>query len=184
MSKLLTNTSWCVVLGFVMALGCVMDASPARADDDKGYVVFEYTTQENLRPDHVPAQGAIVDTVSCTLARDEYEPVQIGVHASADRLTNIRVTVESDLEMTVYHRIDPDVKQQLASEPDTVVPGAMLSEIYLQRGDVVGELAPRSSVNFWLLLYADPETNPGLHKGRIHIKPDGLAATELDLADE
>jgi len=109
MSKLLTNTSWCVVLGFVMALGCVMDASPARADDDKGYVVFEYTTQENLRPDHVPAQGAIVDTVSCTLARDEYEPVQIGVHASADRLTNIRVTVESDLEMTVYHRIDPDV---------------------------------------------------------------------------
>ena len=118
MSKLLTNTSWCVVLGFIMALGCVMGASPARAADDKGYVVFEYTTQENLRPDHVPAQGAIVDTVSCTLARDEHEPVQIGVHASADRLTTIRVTVESDLEMTVYHRIDPDLVQMDKAEKE------------------------------------------------------------------
>ena len=181
MPKLLTNTSWCVVLGFVMVLGCVMGSTRARAGGDKEYVVFEYTTQENLRPDHVPAEEEIVDTVSCVLARDEYEPVQIGVHALADRLTNIRVTVESDLEVTVYHRIDPDIKQQLASEPETVVPGAMPSEIYLQRGEVVGELAPGSSVNFWLLLCADPETSPGLHRGRIRIKPDGLAATELDL---
>ncbi len=182
-------TCVCVVLITVMALGIgyTQAGDPPAAPQwrktelEKGYVVFEHTTLENIAPTHVPAPEAIVETVSCALARGEYEPIQIGVHALADGLTNIRVTVVSDLEVTVYHRIDPGIKQQLASDPDGV-PRWMASEVYLQRGEVVGGLPEGHSVNFWLLFHADPETSPGVHQGTIRIEPEGRAATELDLA--
>ncbi len=153
-----------------------------KVDRDKGYVVFNYSTLKNLPPSHVPTPGDVAKQVSCTLAGDEYEPVQIGVHALADGLTNIRVTVVSDLEVAVYHRIDPGIKQQVASEPGATVLMRVPSEVYLQRGEVVGELAKGESINFWLLFRADAETSPGVHQGKIRIKPDGRAATELDLA--
>ncbi len=152
------------------------------ADLEKGYVVFEHPTMKNLPRIHVPPPEAIVDTVSCALARGEYEPIQIGVHALAGGLTNIRVTVVSALEVTVYHRIDEGLKQQLASDPDTNVISWLSSATYLQRGEVVGELDGGDTVNFWLLFRADSETSPGVHQGKIRIEPDGRAATELDLA--
>ena len=50
----------------------------------KGYVVFEHHPMERLEESHVPARGAIVKELSCTLAQGEYESVQIGVHALAE----------------------------------------------------------------------------------------------------
>ena len=91
------------------ALVVVLTSSITCAEDNKGYVVFEHTTLGNFSPTHNPQPEAIVETVSCTLARGEYEPIQIGVHAVAGGLKDIRVTVESDLKVKVYHRIDPDV---------------------------------------------------------------------------
>ena len=172
------NESVYIVLAIVLVSGIVY----AQAEFEKGYVVFEHPTLENLPPAHVPAPEAIVDTVSCALARGEYEPIQIGVHARDGGLTNIRVTVVSDLEVTVYHRIDEGLKQQVASEPGATVMMTVPSEAYLQRGEVVGELAEGQSVNFWLLFHADPSASPGVHQGKIRVKPDGRAATELDLA--
>ncbi len=152
-----------------------------KLDRDKGYVVFNYSTLKNLPPSHVPTPGDVAKQVSCSLAGDEYEPVQIGVHALADGLTNIRVKVASDLEVTVYRRIDPGLRKQLAAEPESVVQELVPSEVYLQQGEVVGELAKGQSINFWLLFRADPDTPPGVHQGKIRIEPDDRAATELDL---
>ena len=122
------------------ALVVVLTSSITCAEDNKGYVVFEHTTLGNFSPTHNPPPEAIVETVSCTLARGEYEPIQIGVHAVAGGLKDIRVTVESDLKVKVYHRIDPDMQQQLSTEPETVVLMEVPGEIYLQRGEVVAEL--------------------------------------------
>ena len=177
MVRLATNTSVVVVLMIVLMSGLAR----AQAEHEQEYVVFEHTTLENLPSAQRPKPETIVDTVSCTLARGEYEPIQIGVHALNHDLANIRVSVESDLDVTVYHRIDPGIKQQLASEPDTVVLMEVPSEAYLQRGDVVGKLAEGHSANFWLLVRADPETAPGVHQGKIRIEPRGQTATELDL---
>mgnify|MGYP004065169709 FL=1 len=55
-------------------------------DRDKGYLVFGYSALKNLPPSYVPAPGDAVQTVTCSLARDEYESVQIGVHAIAGDL--------------------------------------------------------------------------------------------------
>jgi HEAT repeat protein len=177
MLRLGMNTFECVVLVIVLTSGMAY----AQAEHEIGYVVFEHTTLEPIPSTQIPKPDAIVDTVSCALARGEYEPIQIGVHALADGLTNIRVTVESDLKVTVYHHINPSIKQQLVSEPGTVVVSEVPGEVYLQRGDVVGQLAAGHSVNFWLLFRADPEASPGVHPGKVRIEPDGRTATELDL---
>lgn len=177
MLMLPANTSVVVVLTVILTSGL----ASAQAEHEQEYVVFQHTTLENLPATQLPKSESITGTVSCALARGEYEPIQIGVHALNHELSNIRVTVESDLEVTVYHRIDPGIKQQLASEPGTVVLMEVPSEAYLQRGNVVGKLAEGHSTNFWLLFRADPETAPGMHQGKIRIEPRGQTATELDL---
>ena len=121
-------------------LAIVLAMSVTCAGNDTGYVVFEHTTLGNFSPTHNPQPEAIVETVSCTLARGEYEPIQIGVHAVTGGLKDIRITVQSDLQVKVYHRIDPELQQQLSTEPETVILMEVPGEIYLQRGDVVDNL--------------------------------------------
>ena len=156
------------------------------AEQAAGYVVFRYTTMENLAPSHVPARDAVATKLSCALARDEYESIQFGVHALAGDVKNIRATVESDLKVTVYHQINPADKAQLAAAPKEAreVPRWMSSEFYLQRGNVfeTDGLKAGQTVNFWLTFHADEATKAGLHRGRIRIKPAARPETVLDLA--
>ena len=161
------------------------DATPAEPkwtgpQLEKGYVVFEYGIMANLPPTHVPAGASLVTGVSRDVARGEYESLQVGVHALAGDLKDIRVSVESDLEVTVYHRISPAVKDKLASDPGGIARW-MASEVYLQRGDVVGKLAAGRSVNFWLTFRAERDATAGVHEGTIRIAPAGKPATVLKL---
>ncbi len=151
-----------------------------KLDRDKGYVVFNYSTLKNLPPSHVPAPGDVVKKLSCALARNEYESIQFGVHAISDGVKDVRIEVESDLEVTVYHRIDPGVNQKLA-ETDMPWLSTILGEVYLQRGDVVADLPRGTSVNFWLTFLADRETSEGPHAGKIRIKPAVKPVTVVDL---
>lgn len=150
------------------------------AELETGYVVFQHSTLDNLPSTHVPARKAIADKVSCALAQGQYGAVQIGVHALADGLTNIRAEVTSDLGVTVYHRIEPGTLKQLIDD------GEMRpwyeADWYLQKGDVVADLAKGQSVNFRLTFRADAGTATGLHESRIRIEVDDRPATELDLA--
>ena len=77
----------------------------------KGYMVFQHSTLEGVTPGHVPSRATIASTVSCALARGETGSVQIGIHAVGDNLENIRVTVTSDLLVSVHHRIEPATMQ-------------------------------------------------------------------------
>ncbi len=151
----------------------------------KGYVVFEHSPMLTLQPRHVPEHERIVDTISCGLAQDEYESIQLGVHALAVGIKDVEVTVESDLAVVIYHRISAVDKEKLAvmSVPpdyDEVV-GWVSSSVHLQRGNVYEAIDSGYSVNFWLTFHADKTTEPGLHQGRIRIKPAGRPETVLDL---
>jgi len=178
-----------VLAGTIMAPVSVFSqgggvSAPTRwtqTESDKGYVVFEYNPMAKLAASHIPDRREVVNEVSCALARGEYESLQIAVHALAGDLKDIRIEVESDLDVKVYHRISPDVKQQLAKSEMTWM-SWMDSGVYLQRGDVVKELPKGQSVNFWLTFHAPPEVSDGLHTGKIRIKPLGKPLTGLRLA--
>ena len=172
-----------VLLGLASAAGA--PAQPPQALLSQGYMVFEHSTLQNLPASHVPAPGDAVDSVACTMARDEYESMQIGVHALADGIRSIGVEVESDVPVTVYHCISPVIKEELASRRDAGSSGEIVrwmpSEVHLQRGKVVAELPKGKTVNFWLTFRADAATRPGRHLGRIRVKPAGRPETVLDL---
>jgi len=159
-------------------------AAPAQwtqAEMKKGYVVFEHNAMARLEASHVPAREAVVKEISCALARGEYESVQIGVHALADGVKDVRIKVDTDLDVTAYHRISPSVKAELVKEEMTWI-SWMPAEVYLEREEVVDEVPKGKSVNFWLTFRADGETAEGLHNGKIRILVGGKPATVVGLA--
>ena len=107
-----------------------------QAELDAGCVVFQYSPMKNLSPAFVPSREIVAEKLSCVLARNEYESIQFGVHALTDDIEAIEVAVESDLDVTIYHRIEPAIKEQLeAASPEAgEVRGWLLGEIHLQRG--------------------------------------------------
>ena len=136
-----------------------------------------------MPPSYIPAEADQVQSISCTLAQDEYESVQIGVRAAATAMKAIRVTVQCDLKVTVYHRVVPGIKDRLVElyEQGDGIARWMPSQVHLQRGDVFPALPAGQSVNFWLTLHADANTRAGMHRGLIRIAPAGQPATELTL---
>ena len=191
MSRSIEIPSVCVVVVGVLAplIGLAAEGqAPARAPWSeaalkKGYAVFEHSTIENLPASHAPGPNDVVKKVSCALARDEYESVQIGVHALTDDIKDLRVEVESELKVTVYHRISPAVKEQLASlyKAGNGIARWMPSEVHLQRGNGFQELPKGRSVGFWLTFHANREMREGPHRGKIRIKPADRPETVLDL---
>ena len=148
----------------------------------QGYVVFQHNTMTNLSESHTPDRAAIVERMVCDLARGEYESLQIGVHALDGDLASIELSVESDVDVQIYRRISPSIKQQLASVTRAVaIHPSTGPDAYLQRGDVVEALAAGTSTNFWLTFFADDQTREGLHNGKFRIKPAGKPATVVEL---
>ena len=72
------------ILGIVLlAIGLVAGnvlGEWTKEQQDKGYVVFGYTTMEKLSRLHVPVPNTVVTKLSCVLAQDEYESIQFGIH--------------------------------------------------------------------------------------------------------
>ena len=179
---------WAVgmIAGTLLRLGI---AGAANAEDwqtlaPAGYAVFEYSIMQNLPVSHVPEPAHVLRKVSCTLARDEYESVHFGVHALADGINDITVTVESDLKVTVYHRMSAAVKAELASQSEQGtydVARWVPIEMHLQRGNVFPELPRGRSVGFWLTFRAEAGAREGLHRGKIRVQPAGRPETVLDL---
>lgn len=160
--------------------------SPATWTEDErkgGYVVFQHSTLTSLPTSHVPAREAIVQRVTCELARGEYESLQLGVFAlGTEPLKDVRLSIETDLDVEVFRRISSDVKQRLASaSPWVRVATWMSAEHYLERGEVTEELAPGKSTNFWITFRASEETPAGPHAGKIRIQANGKPETVIAL---
>jgi len=105
--------SW---LGIASAHGAETNGAGAwtAAQRQQGYVVFHHDNLRLLEPSDVPAPDAAAGkTITCSLARGEYEPVQIGIHALAPDIKHVRLAVESDVAVRVFRRIDEKVHKLL-----------------------------------------------------------------------
>lgn len=172
-----------VLLIMTIASAAIVQGDWTKAELNTGYIVFEYSTLKNLSPGLVPTRDAIAKKLSCELATNEYESIQFGIHALADEIKTLEVEVESDLDVTVYCRISPEIKDQLEAAPNDAgeVRGWMLSEIHLQRSNIFDALGKGQSVNFWLTFRARRDTPPGVHVGKVRIKAATKPETVLDL---
>ena len=129
------------------------------AEREKGHVVFQHSTLELLRKDHVPARETILrdwQSVSIDLARGEAESVYIGVHniqgpPLIDTWAEPTISDEDKLDVEVYFR-DGEIHQ--------LVPGK-----------VIGRIPVGSTGGFWLTFSAGPDTPAGKHAVRLEIIP-------------
>lgn len=155
-----------------------------KAEREKGYVVFSHSTLEGLPRSYVPAREAVGGRlgrvkISCVLARGEYEALQIGIHAVADGVKNVRLEVESDLEVRVFRRIDGKVRKMLLGYSNPVPAG--MHDACLDESNSIDSIGKGRTDPFWLTFHADRNAVPGKHPGKIRIQVAGRPATELDL---
>lgn len=64
----------------------------SESDHERGFVTFQRSTLKRISPQSWPAPGETPASLHMQAAWDEYEPLQVGVHAVRE-LTDLRVTV-------------------------------------------------------------------------------------------
>lgn len=152
-----------------------------------GYVVYSDSYLLPFMLYQTPRRSQIVDSVTCQLAQDEYEPIMIGVYALRDgpALANVAISVDIDLPCAV-RRVEyrnhwrrwfkPDPKD-LPRHADLQVPDAGMP-----LADKLDAVPAGTTGTFWLTVHAPPGTKPGKHEGTVRIAPEGKPGTELSLA--
>ena len=153
-------------------------------ETQRGYVVYTANYCNAMWPQQVPVREQIVDSIACRLARDEYEPVQIGVFGvgSDEPLKQVMAAVNIDLPAEIrfmkYRERAPNAKllKHLGATP---VP------YHLALGDTHEAIEPGHTGAFWITFYAAPDATPGEHVGSITVsvegKPDVTLAVTVDV---
>ena len=96
------------LLSFLFVSAAAAAAPWTDAQIKRGVAVFQHHSINLVERDFVPA--AADGKISCTLAKGEYEPVQIAVRALAPGgIKNVRLAVESDFDVRIFRRIDGEV---------------------------------------------------------------------------
>ena len=144
-----------------------------------GYVVFRHNNLELVEPSHVPSPLDVATTLRGDLARGEYDPLQIGIHAVADDVKNVRLEVEFDLNVRIFRG---NVSPPSDRNP---IPG-WIHRACLDESSVIESVEKGKSGLFWIVVHAPGDATPGVHRGRIRITSDRAGAqaptaTEIDL---
>lgn len=153
------------------------------AQKQRGYVVYSDNYNHAIWPKQIPSQAQIVDSVSCRMSRNEYEPIQIGVFGvgNSKPLQQVKAVVDIDLPAEVrfvkYIKRAPKAKD-LKHLGETLVP------YQLRLGDTHASIEPGHSGAFWITLHASDDAAPGKHTGTITISVEGKTDLKLALTAE
>ncbi len=153
----------------------------SKAEAKNGYVVYSKTYMTPLLTYQKPERSQVRGGYSVRLARDEYEPLQIGVYAleGSQVLANVKIECSLDLPVTVRTMELRDFWNEFPGYPKLQVPDKGMPE-----GSKFEKIDPGTTRVFWLTFYAAKDAKPGVHKGKIKVCADGREATELDLSVE
>ena len=172
-------TRMCLLVAIFLLSSGESNAAEQVEQPTPGYLVFPVSTQARFDRDSRPDLNALDRPVSCSLAGGEFESIQIGVRASARGLTNVRLSLVTDLEATVYRRMEPDFELRWLNVYTHHQP--LPPESMLLRSALIESIDADESANFWITFHADDETAPGLHIGSIRIQPEGETPTNIEL---
>ena len=154
------------------------------AEKARGYVVFTDSYLNSFWPKQKPRREQIVDELNCRLARNEYEPIQVGVSATGDgdTLANVRIEVSVDVDFEVrrlhFTGRTPTAKQ-LKDLGATQVPYSLL-----KKGVEIETLGAGETGTWWITFHAKADTKAGAHEGSVKVLVEGKETTELALVVE
>ena len=142
-------------------------------ETDRGFVVSSDHWMRPMFDVFVPTRAHVVEELSCELARNEYESIQVGVHALRD-LTAIKMTVELDLPFKAYRFLTQNRSLTISSAP---AEGQLLLKqeqpvkmpYYLFPEPQHREAAKGKTVGFWITVQAPTDAATGQHMGVVRI---------------
>ncbi|MFH0965032.1 MAG: HEAT repeat domain-containing protein [Planctomycetota bacterium] len=153
------------------------------AEKARGYVVYSDSYLNSFWPAQKPTRAQIVDKLGCRLARDEYEPIQIGVYGTGTEgpLENVTIAVDIDLPHEVRAL---GFRDRTPGAEDLKHLGAVDVPYVIKLGESIETIAPGHTGTFWITFHADADAKAGKHTGTIRVTPQGRPATEIPLAVE
>ena len=150
--------------------GAKADTGPwTEAQVKRGVALFQHHNVTLVTNGFVPATANT--TITCTLARGEYEPVQIAVRALAPGgINNVRLAIDSDFDIRIFRRIDGEVRKLLLSYTNPVP--ASIHNACLDESAIISTIGQDANDFFWLTVHASPEIEAGAHHGKLRLTAD------------
>jgi len=150
----------------------------------RGFVVCSDHWMRPMYDCYIPLRDHIVSAFSCELARDTYEPVQVGVHA-IDDLAQVKMKAKLDLPVTPYrmftHQKEMHVSVPTAEGLRTVQRRTVNMPMFLYPEATYEKVPAGETRAFWIRIYAPKDARPGIHKGSVEITVAGRKAAVLPL---
>ena len=154
---------------------------------DRPLVIY---TRDHTSPcfaDYVPTAAEVERSLTVTLARNEYEPLQIGVYvpSGAAGLTNVTLSVRVDLPHeigSVYYEAKARPRIFDRGQPFEGRRGAL--PLYVIPGAAIPSIEPGNSAAFWITLGSDRGVEPGAYAATLTIAADGVTPTTRSAAIE
>ena len=154
-------------LAFAIAsASCAVGDGPwTDADRAAGFVLATRSTvSPYAHDDSVTDRSSIEGPLSVTLAKNEFESLQIGVYALPDArgpLNHVALSVEIDLPFTVFRMRHVNTWNDLRDDPVGHI---------LWPADRIAGIPPGRVGVFWLTFHAGDAATSGLHEGVVAVK--------------
>ena len=162
-----------VLLGLAGAAACA-ESSWTAEEQARGFVTCTRPYVTPFFTEDVPTRQEAVGELSVALAREEYEPVMVGIHAIGKDLTEVAIEVSIDLPATVYRFLPK--RRNVPGRGDVGFP------CYLVPGKRIAHIAGGRTGVFWILLRAGKDAGAGAHRGEVVVNVAGQKKLTLPLA--
>jgi hypothetical protein len=171
---------------------CKSVAPPLQSEGDLGdllssrFIAYGRNHNTPVFADYVPTLEETNPPFAASMAKDEYEPLQLGIFVPSGRseLSNIQIGVSIDIPYEIGHlhyAVVPDwLAPQDADYPYRGRRWAMPS--YLVPGNTIKSIGAGRSGSFWITFRTDATTAAGVHNGQVTIWANGVAAVTRNIS--
>ena len=168
-----------------------IDETPVPAvkssDNDRGFIYFERSVLERIYRETVPKKNEIKDTVSISIAKDEYEPVQIGIYPLKD-IGDVEL-LASDLTDSNGNKIDKsnvDIKVVRYLGQGVGLNYMKYFMVIPKTIEKMEKLDIKKGVTraLWVTIKAPASAKPGNYKAEINLKSEGIKNGKFTLEVE
>ncbi len=162
---------------------------PTKVDKERGFVIYRLEPFHWDRPNVMPNNSEVTDTINVFAARNEYEPVCIGIYALRN-LKGVTVHVSNlvNSKGDIINRCNFDIRIVYWWKQGNIMSSSLSSPRYLPellltdtslplREDtkfpaslVPINIARNTNKQFWITIYVPEDVSAGLYKGKITIK--------------
>ncbi len=130
--------------------------------------------------DYVPTPAEAAASFAVSMARGEFEPVQVGLFVPAlggQDIANVQIKVEHDLPFETgyvfYDESGLKLRPIDVGKPYATYPGGRRPmPLYVVPGDTIRRIKRGASAAFWITFKTDADTGPGQYTGRFTVTAD------------